>query len=101
MRPKVFLRLHDLSLGTAPEEAKLRGLPDVIASDDPIAKLITAFDMRVTATGDLVSFEQRCADIRARYGDNHIVTQALQQALPRIQEIIMTVDRWSGNEPAA
>ncbi|MCB0338046.1 MAG: hypothetical protein KDD53_00510, partial [Bdellovibrionales bacterium] len=76
----------------SPEQAGLLGIDGVIASDDLIAKLITYWDVQVLQGGQVVDYDTRFNEIVARYGDNHIVSQAHFLARPRIKKILAEVD---------
>ncbi len=76
----------------SPEQAALKGLPEIQISEDPVAKLITYWDVQIKQGGERVSYEKRLEDIKDRYGKDSPVFQAHLQASPRIKEIIDTFD---------
>ncbi len=72
----------------SPEQAHIKKLPEISISEDPIAKLITYWDVQTKQGGELVSYDQRLEDIVARYGEESDVTRAHRMAEPRIRKII-------------
>lgn len=102
LRARGFTSLADLIVGhsTAPEEATLRGLPPVIVSEDPIAKLLTYWDMQTGPSGEILTFEQRMADILSRHGEHSVVGQAMVAGAVRIRDIIDQVNRLLQRHPS-
>lgn len=88
-------RLAELIIGhsSSPEEAELRQIPGVHAADEPIAELLSYWDMQVGPSGELMSYEERLADILTRHGEHSVVGRANLRAAPRIRELIARVDR--------
>lgn len=78
---------------TAPEEAELLGIQPIPCSDHLAAKLITFWDMQVGPNGETLTFAERCDDIRARYGEGSTAVGALEHALPRLQELMSSIER--------
>ena len=72
----------------APFEAELRGLTaelDKIPREhSTLADALTYCDMTIGPTGRRVSFEERIEDILERYGETHIVHQAIHRAAPAL-----------------
>jgi hypothetical protein len=69
-------------------EAELRGLSADITSipreQTGVAEALTYCDMTTGPRGEHVSFTERLADIFQRYGETHIVNQAIHQAIPSL-----------------
>src|SRR6266700_5314436 len=67
-------------------EAALRGLSSELErfprEYSPVAVALTYCDLTTNSIGKQVSFEERIADITARYEEKDIVIQALHQAVP-------------------
>ncbi len=91
-------RLADIIVchSNSPEQAKLRGLPEIPVSDTLAAKLLTYWDTRVMQGGRVVTYEQRLSDIKARYGEEGIVTQSHLAAEPRIKKLIAEIEEFLG-----
>ncbi len=87
-------QLADLIVGhsTAPEEAEILGFQAITCSEHLAAKLITYWDMQVGPTGETLSFAERCADIRHRYGESSPTVVALERAEPRLRQIFQAMD---------
>ena len=84
-------------------EARLRGLTEELNSipheHSIIADALTYCDMTTGPTGGHVSFEERTADIFERYGEAHIVHQAVLRATPALTEAVrhtQNVLHWQG-----
>lgn len=80
----------------SPEQAKLRGLPEIPVSETLAAKLLTYWDTRVMQGGRVVTYEERLSDIKARYGEDGVVTQSHLAAEPRIKKLITEVEELLG-----
>ena len=70
-------------------EAGERGLADVLALEfepapDALASALTYCDMTTSPDGDHVPVEKRLAEIRDRYGSEHLVSRSIQRATPMI-----------------
>jgi hypothetical protein len=70
-------------------EAAERGLADVLSREfepapDALANVLTCCDMTTSPDGELVSAEQRLAEIHDRYGPGHLVSRSIQRATPMI-----------------
>lgn len=76
----------------APEEALLLGHPPIAISEHLIAKLITYWDMRIMQGGDIVTYEERLADILSRYGENSVVSRANLMAKSRLEALSVEVE---------
>jgi hypothetical protein len=78
------------------EEAQLRGLHrelDAFADEGSvISQALTYCDLTTRGDGTLVSLDGRVADVRARYGDEHVVTRALTTARPRLERLVLEVE---------
>ena len=77
-------------------EAGERGLADVLSSEfDPapciLASVLTCCDMTTSPDGELVSVEQRLAEIHDRYGPGHLVSRFIQRATPMILRAVEQV----------
>ncbi len=79
----------------ARSEAELRGLTAQLAEfhDEASATsmALTYCDMTSSATGQVVTFPERLADVERRYGPNHIVTRSLRRAGPEVERCIAFV----------
>jgi hypothetical protein len=77
-------------------EAELRGLMGELAEFEDeasdTAMALTYCDMTTSATGALVTLPERRADVERRYGADHVVSQALRQALPELERYIQLVE---------
>ena len=70
-------------------EAGERGLADVLSLEfEPapyaLSSVLTCCDMTTSPDGELVSVEQRLAEIHHRYGPGHLVSRSIQRATPMI-----------------
>ena len=70
-------------------EAGERGLADVLSLEfEPapyaLSSVLTFCDMTTSPDGELVSAEQRLAEIQDRYGPGHLVSRSIQRATPMI-----------------
>jgi HD domain len=77
-------------------EAQLRGLMAELAEFEDeasaTAMALTYCDMTTSATGAIVTFPERLADVERRYGTDHVVSQALRRAWPEIERCIQMVE---------
>jgi HD domain len=75
-------------------EARLRKLEPLLSAFpyeySPIADALTYCDLTTSPTGNTVTLPTRVAEIFGRYGETHIVSQALHQSLPYLS---LAVDR--------
>ena len=73
-------------------EAHLRGLTPVLLTFahecSAIDDALTYCDMHTGPSGQQMSFQQRIDDILQRYGEKHIVNQAIHKALPSLREAV-------------
>jgi hypothetical protein len=73
-------------------EAELRGLAAELAEFEDEASAtsmaLTYCDMTTSATGELVTFTERLADVEHRYGAEHLVAQSLRRARPEVERCI-------------
>jgi hypothetical protein len=74
-------------------ERDLSGYETIEPSNSIIAKLITYWDMQVKQGGEVVSYEERLADISSRYGNDNVVTWANLQAKSRIEGIFNEIEQ--------
>jgi len=70
-------------------EAEERGLADVLrcefeAPPKPLADALTCCDMTTSPDGDPMNVNRRLAEIRHRYGSDHLVTRSIRRASPMI-----------------
>jgi putative nucleotidyltransferase with HDIG domain len=70
-------------------EAGERGLADVLSLEfEPapyaLSSVLTCCDMTTSPDGELVTVEQRLAEIQDRYGPRHLVSRSIQRATPMI-----------------
>lgn len=79
------------------EEARLRDLAGELSAfpdeDSDVSRLLTYCDLTTRSDGHHVSLEERLVDVRDRYGDDHVVSRALEEALPRLAGIVASVER--------
>jgi hypothetical protein len=77
-------------------EAELRGLMAELAEFEDeasdTAMALTYCDMTTSATGAIVTFRERLADVERRYGADHVVAKSLRQARPEIERCIQMVE---------
>jgi len=77
-------------------EAELRGLMAELAAFEEEASdtsmSLTYCDMTTDATGAVVTFAERLADVERRYGADHLVPHALRRAQPEIERCIRLVE---------
>jgi hypothetical protein len=77
-------------------EAGLRRLVTELAEfEDEASDTATALtycDMTTSATGAIVTFRERLADVERRYGADHVVSQSLRWARPEIERCIQMVE---------
>lgn len=75
-------------------EAHLRGCDQLLQEfpreHSAVADALTYCDATTSPTGEQVSFKERAAEIRARYGEHDLVVQALRLAMP---SLALTVGR--------
>jgi len=76
-------------------EAGLRGLADVIAHFDnersDLTALLACCDLTTGPGGEDMGLDERLADIRSRYGQDHVVCQAWRTAEPVARELFTRV----------
>jgi hypothetical protein len=60
------------------------------ASDTAMA--LTYCDMTTSATGAIVTFPERLADVERRYGVDHVVSRALRRARREIERCVRMVE---------
>ena len=70
-------------------EAGERGLADVLSLEFKpapyaLSSVLTCCDMTTSPDGELVSVEERLAEIQDRYGAGHLVSRSIQRATPMI-----------------
>ena len=79
----------------ARREAELRGLAaELVEFPDEASATsmaLTYCDMTTSATGQVVTFPGRLADVERRYGPDHIVTRSLRGAGPEVERCIAFV----------
>jgi hypothetical protein len=73
-------------------EAELRGLTAELAEFEDEASAasmaLTYCDMTTSADGEVVTFDERLADVERRYGPEHLVAQSLRRARPEVERCI-------------
>ncbi|MBJ7597533.1 MAG: phosphohydrolase [Candidatus Nephthysia bennettiae] len=78
-------------------EAALRGLATEIGEfeyeESVVADGLTYCDLTTGPKGQRVSFEERCADIRHRYGETHVAAIALDHASPTLLGAVHRTER--------
>ena len=77
-------------------EADQRGLAAQLSHEFPhpysaLADALTYCDMTTGPDGQPVTIEQRLADIRARYGSAHLVTESIRQGTPKLLKAVRAV----------
>jgi len=76
-------------------EASLRGLAAQLelfpCEVSLIADALTYCDLTTSSTGEHISLQERLDDIFRRYDENHIVSQAIRQAIPYLSGIVERV----------
>ncbi|RAQ94634.1 hypothetical protein A4R35_03745 [Thermogemmatispora tikiterensis] len=64
----------------------MRGLEDLLSrfprERSVVADALTFCDLTTSPLGTRVSLQERAREVTLRYGPDHLVTQALRQALP-------------------
>jgi hypothetical protein len=94
LKAKGFEDLAEVIIGhsSSPEEAEEKELKAIKPSEDLVAKLITYWDMQVKQGGIIVSYEERLAEIIARYGEHSAIGRANLRAKPRIMLIFKEIE---------
>ena len=74
-------------------EAEERGLADVLrrefaAPPQPLADALTCCDMTTSPEGEPVNVDRRLAEIRHRYGAEHLVSRSIRRATPMIMQAV-------------
>jgi putative nucleotidyltransferase with HDIG domain len=77
-------------------EASERGVADELAAEFPMPPgrllgMLTYCDLTTSPDGERVSVTWRLADIRARYGPDHPITQGFARMTPQIAAVVETV----------
>ena len=77
-------------------EAAERGLAEVLAAEFPLPPelllaALTYCDLTTSPDGDRVSITWRLADIRARYGPDHLITRGLSRTKPQVAAVVRTI----------
>lgn len=70
-------------------EAEELGLADILRAEfepppHPLADALTCADMTTSPDGELVTVNRRLAEIRRRYGPDHLVSRSMRRATPMI-----------------
>jgi len=91
--------------GGAKEEADLRGLAELLAQFPPeeglVACALDYCDLTIGPDGTSMSTDERLADVKARYGPDHVVTRGLTTAWARLEHRVTHVaDRLGAAESA-
>jgi HD superfamily phosphodiesterase len=77
-------------------EAELRGLAAELAEFADVASAtsmaLTYCDMTTGPSGEVVSFEERLADVERRYGADHLVARSVRQARAEVERCIQFVE---------
>ena len=78
-------------------EAHLRGLLTELnifpRQCSPLSDALTYCDITTSPIGQAITFQERIADIFARYGDADIVSQAIHQAVPSLSLAVERTQR--------
>jgi predicted hydrolase (HD superfamily) len=77
-------------------EAGERGLAGVLSYEfepapDALSSVLTCCDMTTSPDGELVTVEQRLAEIQDRYSPGHLVSRSIQRATPMILSAVKQV----------
>jgi putative nucleotidyltransferase with HDIG domain len=77
-------------------EATGRGLADVLVAEFPLPPdlllaALTYCDLTTSPDGERVSISWRLADIRARYGPDHLITRGLDRTKPQVAAVVRTI----------
>lgn len=94
VRDSGYIRLASLVAhhSKADFEARLRGLEETLnlfpRENSAVADALTYCDQTTSPTGNVVSPQERRTEVIARYGETHVVTQALRQAEPFLDRAI-------------
>jgi hypothetical protein len=77
-------------------EAEERGLADILGLEfepapQDLSSVLTYCDITTSPDGELVSAEQRLAEIQQRYGPGHLVSRSMQRATPIILRAVEQV----------
>jgi hypothetical protein len=83
----------------AQNEAEARGLADVLGSefarpDASLLAILTYSDMRAGPRGEDVTIDDRLADIRSRYGPEHVVTRSIAASEAELRAAVAQVESW-------
>ena len=82
--------------GAALEEARLRGLDNELLAfsdeDSRVSQALTYCDLVTRADGTEVTLEERIGDVRERYGGEHVVARALEDARARLERVVANVE---------
>jgi hypothetical protein len=78
-------------------EAKLRGLADKLSiyhdEQGPVRDALWYCDQTTSPVGGSVSHQERIAEIRHRYGPDHIVTRFITEAGPELSAAVQRTER--------
>jgi hypothetical protein len=83
----------------AHNEAEARGLADVLSAefarpDASLLAIVTYSDMRAGPRGEDVTIDDRLADIRSRYGPEHVVTRSITASEAELRAAVAKVESW-------
>ena len=81
----------------SPEQAVIKGLPEIDISENLIADLITYWDVQVMQGGECVPYAERLADIKERHGVDSAVWKAHQLASARIEAVMAKINSLLGS----
>jgi hypothetical protein len=80
----------------ARHEARLRGITDFEEEfpfeDSALDRALTFCDVTVGPTGRRVRVPERVAEIRARYGPNHVVARAIKASEPEFEAAVVDTE---------
>lgn len=85
-------------------EAGLRGLGDILDKefprDDSLPHAELCFcDLTVSPVGEMMTVDERLADIRHRYGEGHLVHDFVDQAEPMMRQMTAEVELRMRDQP--
>lgn len=86
-------------------EAEERGLASALSAEFPpagpfLSDALTCCDMTTGPDGQLLSVDERLADIRARYGSGHIVSRAINRSSGQLKNAVTAIREYADAELA-
>jgi len=86
-------------------EAEERGLAGILSAEFPLAgrflsDALTCCDMTTGPDGQLLSVDERLADIRARYSTGHVVSRAISRSSEQLRSAVTAIRSYADAELA-